>query len=192
MPLKASPASWLGDYSDKLDSECTRLLNIIHDSTRMLAHLVDDLLAFSRLGRERMALTDIDMTELAEAALKEVQSFSKRNIEANIETLSRAYGDQAMIRQVWIQPFVQRGQVHKTKEDAFPSALAIKRETVNMSTTSEDNGVGFDMKYADKLFGVFQRIHMADEFEGTGVGAGHRAPHHSASCWKGVGRRTSR
>lgn len=160
----------LEDHGDKLDDECTRLLHIICENTRNMGQLIDDLLAFSRLRRQEMKVTDIDMGELARSVLNELKSSGpERKVQVHIGGLPIARGDRAMIRQVLANllsnafKFTQRTEAPRIEIDH-------KEENDKNAYYVKDNGIGFDMRYAEKIFGVFQRLHRSDEFEGTGVG----------------------
>ncbi len=160
----------LEDHGGKLDAECRRLLDIICDSTRNMGQLIDDLLAFSRLGRQEMKLSNINMGELARSVVDEPElGVSARNVEINIGRLPSARGDPAMIRQVFANllsngiKFTQPGEKSRIE-------VGHRSEDSENTYYVKDNGVGFDMRYAEKMFGVFQRLHRTDEFEGTGVG----------------------
>ena len=157
----------LEDYSDKLDPECNRLLNVICANASNMGQLIDDLLAFSRLGRQEMKLTDIDMGELTRGVSNEL--VSDRRVEVRIGTLPPARGDPAMIRQVLVN-LLSNGIKFTQPKDT--SRIEIGHRNGNNENTYyvKDNGVGFDMRYVEKIFGVFQRLHGTDEFEGTGVG----------------------
>ncbi len=160
----------LKDYGDKLDDECSRLLNIICSNTRNMGRLIDDLLAFSRLGRQEMNLTDINMGELAKSVFDQLKStIPERALHLNIGVLPSAQGDPAMIRQIFVNLLSNAIKFTRSKKPAVVD-IGYKVEDDQGIYHVRDNGVGFDMQYAHKLFGVFQRLHTADEFEGTGVG----------------------
>jgi signal transduction histidine kinase len=160
----------LEDYVDRLDDEGKRFLNIIRGNTQKMGELIDDLLVFSRLGRQEVRASDIDMGKLAMAASEEIKlAVPERKVQFTIKTLSPAQGDKAMIRQVIANLLSNAVKFTRPKENAIIEVGGSKEgdETVYYV---KDNGVGFDMQYAHKLFGVFQRLHSAEEFEGTGVG----------------------
>ena len=159
----------LEDYSDKLDPECNRLLNIIHSNTHNMGQLIDDLLAFSRLGRQEMKLTDIDMGKLTRGVSNELASDPQRKVEVCIGTLPPARGDPAMIRQVLVN-LLSNGIKFAQPKDTPRIEIGHKNGNNENTYYVKDNGVGFDMRYVEKIFGVFQRLHRVDEFEGTGVG----------------------
>jgi len=160
----------LEDYSRKLDPECNRLLNIIRDNTHNMGQLIDNLLLFSRLGRTEMQFTEINLQELVKTVFNELKTTTEeRNINLNIKKLPRVTGDRSMIRQVFVNLISNAVKFTEPKPRAMIEIGAQKKDD-GFICYVKDNGVGFDMQYIDKLFGVFQRLHSAEEFEGTGVG----------------------
>lgn len=160
----------LDDYADRLDAEGSRRLNVIRDSTRKMGQLIDDLLAFSRMGRREMAQSDIDMTGLARAVCEELRAAApERMLQFTVNTLPPARGDWSMIRQVFTNLLSNAVKFTKPRETAIVEVGGRAEEGENVYYV-RDNGVGFDMQYVNKLFGVFMRLHSAGEFEGTGVG----------------------
>lgn len=158
------------DYQSKLDSEGRRILDVIRNSTVKMGHLVDGLLAFSRLGRQPMGSTEVDMTELARDAFSEVLGpDSNRHVQFSVHELPHAHGDLVLLRQVFVNLL---SNALKFTRDRDPAIIEVgSKVEVNQNVFYvKDNGVGFDMRYADKLFGVFQRLHAVTEFEGTGLG----------------------
>ena len=158
---------FIEDYADKLDDEGRRVLDVIRNNAQNMGQLIDDLLAFSRLGRKQIEPTTIDMQELARDVSGTLESSSKSQI--NIEQLPTANGDRALLRQVFVNLISNAVKYSGTKENA-PVEVGGRIENGENVYYVQDKGVGFDMKYAGKLFGVFQRLHSAEEFEGTGVG----------------------
>ena len=160
----------LEEYTDKLDDEGKRYLNIVRDNTQKMGQLIEDLLALSRLGRKEMQVSRIDMAKLAKTVYDELKEANPgRNIQLEIKTLPPAYGDQAMIHQVFVNLLSNAIKFTRFKENAVIEIGSIARMNENVYYV-KDNGVGFDMQYLNKLFGVFQRLHSAEDFEGTGVG----------------------
>lgn len=160
----------LEDYAGGLDAEGQRLLKIICHNSQNMGRLIDDLLAFSRLGRQEMRPAEIEMRGLADAVWAElVATVPERKLQFHLQPLPAAYGDQAMIRQVFVNLFANALKFTGPREVAVIDVGAAQEENHNVYFV-KDNGVGFEMKYADKLFGVFQRLHRDDEFAGTGVG----------------------
>ncbi len=153
-----------------LDESGRRFLKVIHDSARHAGRLVDDLLAFSRMGRAELRQTPVDMNALVEEVRREVAGEAEgRNVRWEVGPLPAVRGDPAMLRLVW------RNLLSNALKYTRPRAAARvevggtagEREAVFFV---RDNGVGFDMKYKEKLFGVFQRLHRPEQFEGTGIG----------------------
>jgi signal transduction histidine kinase len=158
------------DHAAGLGPEAARLLGVIRTNARHMGHLIDDLLAFSRLGRKELVTTDVDMAALARAAADELRAGApERAVEVELGALPAARGDWALLRQVWVNLL---SNAFKYSRGRVPARITVAAEVRNGETVYlvSDNGVGFDMAYGDKLFGVFQRLHRADQFEGTGVG----------------------
>lgn len=160
------------DYHDKFDDEGRRLLGIIRNNAQKMGHLIDDLLAFSRLGRKQVELSTIDMSGLAQDVLVQFETEANGPNTANVTIgeLPPASGDKALLRQVFVNLISNAIKYSGTKENTPVEIGGEKSETGENVYYVRDHGVGFDMKYANKLFGVFQRLHTADQFEGTGVG----------------------
>lgn len=158
------------DYGDKLDPEAQRCLNIIIASTERMNRLIDDLLAFSRLTRTELEKRLIDMTELAQIVAVEIRrNHPGADVSVTIEPLLPARGDAAMLRQVWIN-LIENAFKFTRNRPKPRIEIGSYRDGANQVYYVRDNGVGFDMQYGHKLFNVFQRLHRADQFEGTGVG----------------------
>ncbi len=160
----------LEDYIDRLDEEGKRVLNIIGSNTKKMGQLIDDLLLFSRLGRQEIRRSDINMEKLAKTVFEELKlAVPERKVQIIINALFPAQGDQAMIRQVFVNLLFNSIKFTRPKETAVIEVDGRSEGDENIYAI-KDNGVGFDMKYVNKLFGVFQRLHSSEEFEGTGVG----------------------
>jgi two-component system sensor kinase len=160
----------LEEYTGKLDDEGKRYLKIIRDNTQKMGQLIEDLLALSRLGRKQMDVSEIDMAKLAKDVFDELKATApERTIQLDIKTLPSACGDQSMIHQVFVNLISNSIKFTRPKEKAVIE-IGGRAEGNEYIYYVKDNGVGFDMQYLNKLFGVFQRLHSADEFEGTGVG----------------------
>jgi PAS domain S-box-containing protein len=158
------------DYYSQLDVEGKRLIDVIRNSTVKMGYLIDGLLAFSRLGRQALASSEVDMTDLAHEALHEtVAAESGRNVEVRIGQLPPALGDRLLFRQVFINLLSNAMKFTRGKNPAVIEVGSTASGDNNIFFV-KDNGVGFDMRYVDKLFGVFQRLHAVNEFEGTGLG----------------------
>ncbi|MCB2209088.1 MAG: PAS domain S-box protein [Bacteroidetes bacterium] len=160
----------LEDYESVLDSEGKRYLNIIKDNATNMGELIDDLLKFSRLNKQEIQPSKIDMFDLAKSIYEEtLHTFGLSDAEFKIEELPEAYGDYAMVKQVWRNLLGNSIKYRSNKENLVLEIGYTANKTENVYFV-KDNGVGFDMAYKDKLFGVFQRLHSKKEFEGTGVG----------------------
>jgi light-regulated signal transduction histidine kinase (bacteriophytochrome) len=159
------------DAGEQLDADARRYLDTISESARLMGALIDDLLAFSRLGRKPIDSRSVDMQELARSAVAELQSQQGgAPVQVEIGPLPAAEGDPALLRQVWAN-LLSNAVKYSAPRGAEARVLVTGEARGDLLHYSVlDNGVGFDMRYADKLFGVFQRLHSHDEFEGTGVG----------------------
>ena len=153
-----------------LDETGRHYLEVISDSARKMGELIDDLLAFSRAGRAEITKQSFNLNELVREVQREFSvEIRERDVEWTIRHLPVVFGDPTLIRQVWANLI----------SNALKFTRPVKHAIINIGYTDEgnryvffirDNGVGFDMKYKDKLFGLFQRLHDPDELEGTGVG----------------------
>ncbi len=158
------------NYADKLDDEGRRQLQVVRDEAQRMGQLIDDLLSFSRMGRREIALKPLDMDALVRGVADELRiTEPERLIEFAFAPLPPAPGDFAMLRQVWAN--LLGNAVKFTRQRAVAHIeVGGRTEGGEAIYWVKDNGAGFDMRYSDKLFGVFQRLHRQDEFEGTGVG----------------------
>ncbi|MES2649170.1 MAG: PAS domain S-box protein [Bacteroidota bacterium] len=159
------------DYNESLDKEGKRLLNEVRSNAKKMGMLIDDLLTFSRMGRKLISATTVNMTGLCSTAFDELQESNKRQVDFELHPLADAEADYALIKQVIIN--LLSNAIKYSSKAEFPKVIISSKinEVENEVVFSvKDNGVGFDMKYVSKLFGVFQRLHSNDEFEGTGVG----------------------
>ncbi len=158
------------DYAPKLDDEGNRVLSVIINNAKKMGQLIDDLLEFSRLGRQEINRSNVDVTEQVQAISSELlERETNRKIDLTIQPLGSATIDPNMMRQVWINLIGNAIKYSRNKETAV---IEIGRTDQKDKAVFyvKDNGAGFDMAYMDKLFGVFQRLHKNNEFEGTGVG----------------------
>jgi signal transduction histidine kinase len=158
------------EYPEKMDAEGNRLLNIIRSNARSMSELIDGLLAFSHLGRQPLDQADINMEELAKSVFDEVQAANREHrVVLELQALPPAFADRTMVRQVMYNLISNAFKFTRPKEN--PVIEIGFQDGGNQHTYYvRDNGVGFDMQYSSKLFGVFQRLHNVDEFEGAGVG----------------------
>lgn len=160
----------LEDYGQELQPDAKRCVDIIVASTEQTNRLIEDLLRFSRLTRADLAKREIDMTELASAVAEEIRRDDpNKNARVTIAPLPPARGDPALIRQVWIN-LLSNAFKFSRKNPSPAIEVGAQPEDDHDVYHVRDNGVGFDMQYAHKLFNVFQRLHRSDQFEGTGVG----------------------
>jgi PAS domain S-box-containing protein len=160
----------LDDYAGKLDEEGKRLLNVVRDNTHRMGQLIDDILMFSRTGRVELTSSRIDMQQMAHAVVEELQSaIAGSKLQIEIDPIPPILGDSAMMRQVFSNLISNAIKFSSTREKPRIQVGATVKGDENVYYV-KDNGVGFDMQYADKLFGVFQRLHSVNEFEGTGIG----------------------
>ena len=157
------------DYNDRLDEEGKRLLKEVQQNARKMGVLIDDLLAFSRLGRKEIERSAIDMNRLAKQAIKETELASRHHASIKLWPLLPAKGDPALLQNV-LNNLVSNAVKYSGKNEKPFIEIRSKRGNGELIYSVKDNGVGFDMQYEGKLFGVFQRLHSADEFPGTGVG----------------------
>lgn len=160
----------VSDYGDKLDEEGKRLLNIVCANTVNMGRLIDDLLAFSRLGRQEVKSAPIDMKKLIHEIYEEMRpNMAGRSVNLEVKDLPGGLGDVRLVRQVVVNLISNALKYSRTKNDASIEIGGRREEKENVYYV-KDNGIGFDMQYAGKLFGVFQRLHSVAQFEGTGVG----------------------
>lgn len=173
------------EFGEKVGTEGNRLLDTVMRNASRMGQLIDDLLNFSRIGRKGLSISTIDMHQLVEEVIHELTIFEKRNIQWDIKPLNDTRGDLSMMKQVWIN--LISNALKYTRTEMSPR-IEIGSYAENGRTVFyvKDNGVGFDMKYSDKLFKVFQRLHNLKDFEGTGVGLAltHRIiSKHNGKVW---------
>jgi two-component system sensor kinase len=158
------------DYTARLDDEGRRLLGIICGEARRMGQLIDDLLAFSRMSRQQVEPAQIDMTALAQAMFDEHAAQAPgRQLRFKMQPLPPALGDRALLRQV-LANLISNAIKYTRSRAVAEIEIGGRTEDGQSLYYVKDNGVGFDMRYAGKLFGVFQRLHTEAEFEGNGVG----------------------
>jgi light-regulated signal transduction histidine kinase (bacteriophytochrome) len=154
-----------------LDEQCRHHIEVISDSAQNMGLLIDDLLSFSRMRRQAMSLRQVDLGNLVHDVIQGLETDTAgRTIDWRIGDLPMVNGDAAMLRSVLTNLIANALKFTQTREQARIEIDAIVGHASEAVIFVRDNGVGFDMTYADKLFGVFQRLHRADEFEGTGIG----------------------
>ena len=158
------------DHASELTPDARSCLDVITDRTRHMGQLIDDLLTFSRLGRQPVTRAPIDMSALAEGVVTEARAADPgRAVEIIVQPLAPAAGERSLIRQVFVNLIQNALKFTRTRSPARIEVSCVQHEHETVYVV-RDNGIGFEMAYADKLFGVFQRLHRAEDFEGTGVG----------------------
>ena len=169
----------LKKQGDKFDEDTRIKFNVIRESSQKMGQLIDDLLNLSRLGKQQINIKELNMVDLAEDVWKELQAGNpERVIELVIKEMPEAYGDRTLIKQIYLNllgnaiKFTKRCPHARIEVGAYPGE---KENTYYI----KDNGAGFDMAYYNKLFGVFQRLHATEDYEGTGIGLAivHRIIH---------------
>ena len=159
------------DYGSKLDDEGRRVLTVITSNAKRMGKLIDDLLDFSRLGRKEIQPSRIDMTRLVNNIAQDLVGQEEgREIELKVDELHAAVADAEMMRLVWYNLLENAVKYTGKKDKAVIEVRSLDTHNGEICYQVRDNGVGFDMKYAPKLFGVFQRLHKIQDFSGTGVG----------------------
>ena len=160
----------LKKYSGQLDEKGQQFLDAIQNSTKQMGQLIDDLLSLSRLKRQECNMSPINMKELSKAVFSELKIVNPgRKLKFIVEHLPDAKGDASLIHQVFINLISNAIKFSRKRDVAVIEAGGAEGKDENTYFV-KDNGTGFDMQDADRLFGVFQRLHSADEYEGTGIG----------------------
>lgn len=158
------------DYGPQLPEECRRMLQVIRNNAQKMGCLIDDLLSFSRLSRMPLNKQAINTPQLVSTVWSELAAEREgREVDFQMERLPDCNGDPVLLRQVWINLLSNALKYSRRREKAV---VVVGCETASGHETFfvRDNGAGFDMRYAHKLFGVFQRLHRVEDYEGTGVG----------------------
>jgi len=157
-------------YGGSLDDSGRRYLGVISDSVKRMGRLIDDLLVFSKMGRVEMRETQISMDDLVQEVLRELaDETGGRKIRWDLHSLPGVRADRSMLKQVWVN-LVSNAVKYTRPRDLAEISIGCAEKDGEWEFYVRDNGAGFDMRYADKLFVVFQRLHRAEEFDGTGVG----------------------
>jgi len=157
------------DYAGKLDDEGGRLLGVIRDNSQKMAQLIDDLLEYSRLGRKPLSTDSIDMKRLVEEVFGELQASGGKPHRLVLAALPRARGDATLVKQAWTNLLANAIKFSGKRREPVIEVSG-HENGVECVYCVKDNGAGFDMRYHEKLFKVFQRLHREEEFDGTGVG----------------------
>jgi two-component system sensor kinase len=158
------------DYEKDLDEEGVRLLNVVRDNTKKMGQLIDDILLLSRAGRQEMKISELDMSSLAKNIYADFDQDTKgRTVIFSVDDIPRAMGDRALLTQVFTN-LIGNAIKFTGDKDISKIEVGFKDAKDDNIYYVKDNGAGFDMKYYDKLFGLFQRLHTQEEFQGTGVG----------------------
>jgi light-regulated signal transduction histidine kinase (bacteriophytochrome) len=163
-------AMLLEDHAAALDPDALRLLGVIGENARQMGRLIDDLLRFSRLGRSEIEKTAVDVGALVRTVVDELRRLEpERAVAVTVGELAPISADGSMLRQVFANLIGNAWKFTRTRAGATIE-IGCRRTRGETTYFVRDNGAGFDMQYSGKLFGVFQRLHRPDEFEGTGVG----------------------
>jgi PAS domain S-box-containing protein len=160
----------LEEYAPQLPAEAQRYLGLVRNNAQQMGHLIEDLLAFSRLSRlplTKMTVASKEIVNQVVAELREDQGM--RKVKVIVGDLPDCQADPALLKQVWVNLIANAFKFTRKREDA-QIEIGAKQSDAECFYFVKDNGVGFDMQYAHKLFGVFQRLHRSEDYEGTGVG----------------------
>jgi len=158
------------DYVNVLDSEGLRLFGVIKRNIKKMDQLILDLLALSRVNRTELVKSKIDMIAMVNSLFNEVVTVELREkVKFTVQNLPEVYGDSVMMKQVWINLLSNALKFSATREVITIEVGGYSENGTNTYYV-KDNGVGFNQKYANKVFEIFQRLHSSKEFEGTGVG----------------------
>ena len=160
----------MGQLGDERDEKLAHYCSVIADSARRMSALIEDLLAYSRLGRHALRMQPVDLQSLVEEVRSTLMSAAEnRRVQWRIAPLPVVVADATMLRLVW-QNLLENALKYTAGRDPAHIEIGFRDDGEAREFWVRDDGVGFDMKYVDKLFGVFQRLHKASEFEGTGIG----------------------
>jgi len=175
------------DTTSALSESGDQYFGLVAKSARQMDTLINDLLSFSQMSRAEMFKRDVNLQDLIPEILKEMAKETEgRNIRWEIEPLPAVHGDRAMLKQIWVNLLSNAIKYTRKKDQAVIHIQSRSNQSDEIEFLVRDNGAGFDMKHAGKLFGVFQRLHHADEFEGTGIGLANVQriiQRHGGSIW---------
>jgi PAS domain S-box-containing protein len=158
------------EHGSQLADEARRYLELVRGNTQQMGQLVDDLLTFSRLSRQALVKHPVDSGEIVREALAGLRSEQEdRDVQVSIGDLVSCEADPALLKQVWVNLLSNALKFTRKRKKAMIE-IGCRKDAGEDVFYIKDNGVGFDMQYSGKLFGVFQRLHRSEEYEGTGVG----------------------
>jgi len=176
----------MNEYSEGIPEEGKKYLQLIDKNIRKMGELIDDLLAYSRVTRKPIRLHDVDMSQIVHEVLEDLNfNESPAELEITLNSLEPGKADQALIVQVW-KNLISNAIKYSKKQETPHIQIGSNITDGKVVYYVRDNGVGFDMRYADKLFEVFQRLHREEEYEGTGVGLAivkHIVESHGGTIW---------
>lgn len=173
------------DYTDILGEEGKRLIQVIQRNAMKMNALIDDLLEFSRLGKKELGVTEIDMALVVNQVIQDLKNSIKHEVEFIVDPLPAAHADFSLITQVWAN-LISNAVKYSSKKPSPRVTIGSYPDNGHTVYFVKDNGAGFEMTYAQKLFGVFQRLHKQEDFEGTGIGLAiiHRViTRHGGKVW---------
>jgi light-regulated signal transduction histidine kinase (bacteriophytochrome) len=160
----------LKDFGGQLSPEGQRLLNIVITSSGQMRQMIEDLLNFSRLGRQSLSIQVVDFSALVNEVLRDLRNGpSRAAVEVKVDDLPPCKGDPSLLKQVFVNLLSNAFKFSRHKEKPVVE-VGCTQQNGERTYFVRDNGAGFDMRHSEKLFGVFQRLHSGDRFEGTGVG----------------------
>lgn len=157
------------DHAHTFNDDAKRMLNVIRNNAKKMGTLIDDLLAFSRMGRKEITRVPVEFTRLVEPIIAEIKQNAPAGMQITLKPLPDTHGDPSLLSQVYIN-LISNAVKYSSKKDNAQIEIGAEEKDDEIVYYVKDNGAGFDNQYAHKLFGVFQRLHSSEEFEGTGVG----------------------
>jgi light-regulated signal transduction histidine kinase (bacteriophytochrome) len=158
------------DYYASMDKDAQKLIDVVLRNSQRMGMLIDDLLAFSRLGRQEITKAFFSMRHLVMEILEEHNKMEKEHvIEFSVDELPDVESERNLIRQVWVN-LISNAIKYSSNKEKIKIRISFEKKEEEIIYSIQDNGAGFNMAYYDKLFGVFQRLHSQQEFTGTGVG----------------------
>lgn len=157
------------DHAHGFNDEAKRMLNVISKNAQKMGMLIDDLLAFSRMGRKEITRVPVEFNKLVEPIIAELKNNTPEKTKITVHALHNTQGDPSLLSQVYMN-LISNAIKYSAKKEAAEVEIGADEKEDEIIYYVKDNGAGFDMQYAHKLFGVFQRLHSNEEFEGTGVG----------------------